>query len=291
MKKALAVLFGFLLAAVFSGCSNQERETAAPLKELRISILPDESEAQLKKRYTPLFEFLSRETGLPYRLVIPKNYTELVDLFAANQIDLAYFGGFTFVRANVAHGAIPLVMRDVDTRFTTLFLTRADSPNPDCRDFQGERFAFGSRLSTSGHLMPRFYMGKEKEIVPETFFSSVRYSGKHDLTAYWVRDGVVDLGAANAAIIGKMFRDGRLKEDEVRIVWETPPYPDYVWAVRAGVGEADRHQLQRAFLALSSDNAAHAEILSGVDAGGFFPAQAEDFASLKTIAKTLSLLP
>ena len=160
---------------------------------------------------------------------------------------------------------------------------------PAVGDFKGRRFAFGSKLSTSGHLMPRHFLADMK-IEPEAFFGEVRYSGAHDRTAIWVRDGEVDLGAANASIVDRMYAEGRLDAAEVRIVWTTPAYPDYVWAARQGLGPEVREKLIAAFLRLSPADADQARILRGVDAGGFLPARRSDFDELRQIARALGML-
>jgi len=276
------------LAFILIACTTSEQST--PLTELRIGVLPDQSEAELHRRYTPLFEFIAQEVGLSYRLIVPKNYEDLSELFRKKEIDLAYFGGFTFIKANKRSGAIPVVMRDVDTRFTSLFFTNGASQAKDLSEFKGKIFSFGSELSTSGHLMPRFFMETEKSIVPEDYFASVHYSGKHDRTAYMVRDGEVDLGVANALIIQTMLTDGRLKPGDVKILWKTPPYPDYVWTMRAGINNADWKKIRQAFLKLSADDKHHAAILAGVDAGGFIPADIADFSQLQAIVKDMKLL-
>ena len=280
----IVVMFTALIA-----CTSNKEGGEIALSSLRIGILPDESREKLIERYTPLFEYLAVETGIPYELIIPENYDELLELFHAKKIDFAYFGGFTFVKAHIFDNAVPLVMRDVDTRFTSYFLVKGAHPAQNISDFKGKRFSFGSRLSTSGHLMPRYFL-KELGIIPEVFFSDTRYSGKHDLTAYWVRDGIVDLGAVNHAVVNKMYKDGRLSEKDVRILWETPPYPDYVWALRPLNNKALRIKLRDAFLNLSKINKEHAKILEGVDADSFLPAGINDFSKLKKIINELQLL-
>lgn len=283
---------GFLLVAlltIFIACAPNHEDRVIELSTLRIGILPDENRDKLIERYTPLFKYLSSEIGIPYELIIPNTYDELLELFYAKKIDLAYFGGFTFIKAYVFANAVPLVMRDVDTRFTSYFLVKTDNPARYIFDFKNKTFSFGSKLSTSGHLMPRYFL-KEMGIVPEVFFSEVRYSGKHDLTAYWVRDGVVELGVANHAIVNKMYKDGRLSEREVRILWETPPYPDYVWAMRRLNNKKFLIKLRDAFLNLSKTNKDQAKILEGVDAGSFLPAGVNDFSRLKNIIDMLQLL-
>ncbi|MCP4379652.1 MAG: phosphate/phosphite/phosphonate ABC transporter substrate-binding protein [bacterium] len=150
---------------------------------LRVGVLPDESVEALHQRHDALLGHLSAETRIDFELVLPPDYKELVRLFGNREVDLVYFGGLTFLRANLFHRAEPLVMRDVDSRFTSWFLVKDGDPAHDVVDFKGKAFAFGSRLSTSGHLMPRHFMKTEKHIIPEEFFSEVRYSGAHDKTA------------------------------------------------------------------------------------------------------------
>ena len=279
----------FLIVVFLVACSSNKENEETTLSRLRISIVPDESREKLIKRYTPLFEYLSSEIGIPYELIIPETYDELLELFHAKKIDLAHFGGFTFMKANISSGAVPLVMRDVDTRFTSYFLVKTDHPARKISDFKGKKFSFGSRLSTSGHLMPRHFL-EEMGITPEVFFGDTRYSGKHDLTAFWVRDGEIDLGVANHAVINKMYKDGRLSKREVRVLWETPPYPDYVWALRSMNDKELLIKLRDAFLNLSKINKEHRRILEGVDAGCFLPAGINDFSKLYEVVDGLRLL-
>ena len=284
MRNLLTLLVSFSLVLQLTACTGSE--TTSGSTSLRVGILPDESTDALRKRHTPLYEFLSRETGLAYELIIPESYDDLLTRFGAGQIDLAYFGGATFVRASSDHGAIPLAMRDVDSRFTSVFIVPGDS-ELDMQDLQGKRLAFGSKLSTSGHLMPRFFLQSEREITPEDHFESITYSGKHDRTAYWVRDGEVDVGAANAQVVRKMFEDGRLQPGDVRVIWTTPPYADYVWAVHPRVPEPHRREIQRAFLKLSVDDPQHQILLSNLGSNGFYPASTKNFAVLTRVLASL----
>ena len=125
MNKILCVL---LLSFICISCSAYIDEGKIELSTLRIGILPDEGKDKLVERYTPLFEYLSQEIGIPYQLVIPNDYDELLSLFHEKKVDLAYFGGFTLMKAHMEDDAEPLVMRDVNTRFTSYFLVRSDSP-------------------------------------------------------------------------------------------------------------------------------------------------------------------
>lgn len=256
---------------------------------LRVGVLPDDREEVLREQYTPLLDYLSTQLNVTYALIIPADYQALLNQFVSGEIDLAYFGGFTFVKAHNLANAVPLVMRDVDTRFTSYFISSGKNPGKSFNDFKGSKFSFGSNLSTSGHLMPRFFLA-ENGINPETFFSEILYSGSHDKTAYNVRDGIADIGAANSVIIDNMIEDGRLNRSDLKVIWETPPYPDYVWAAQAGLGRPALTKIRDAFMSISPSNKDHAAILKRLNAGGFLPASVDDFKQLGEVGQQSGLL-
>ena len=257
---------------------------------VRVGVLPDMNQEELERRYSPLLSYLAEETGLDFRLVVPADYAELLQLFGQGEVDLALFGGLTFVQANSLYQAEPLVMRDVDTRFISVFVVRHADPATRLTDLEGKTLAFGSSLSTSGHLMPRYFLQNSKQIIPENFFGHVIYSGAHDRTAYMVRDGEADLGAVNVEIVDRMLHDGRLRKGELRVVWETPPYPDYVWAVPPHLDEETKIRLRDAYLKLDPDDKRKSQVLSRLGATGFVPAGARIFQPLKQIAADFELL-
>jgi len=281
---ALLALFVPFIAA----CDSEDT-TRREISVLRIGVLPDQEPQALQQRYSPLFEHLASELDLPYEFVASESYEELVEQFVAGRIDLAYFGGLTFLKAHGAGVAEPLVMRDVDAKFISCFLVRTDSPATYVGDFHGKVFSFGSALSTSGHLMPRYFL-RQLGIRAEDAFETVRYSGAHDKTAYDVRDGRTDLGVANCRVIRSMFADGRLSRDDVRVLWETPPYPNYVWAVQSDIDSVRKRRIRDAFLKLSPIDDNHRPILRQLTAGAFLPAGIDDFRALHEIAEKVSLL-
>lgn len=284
-----------LLIAAMAGAvllyQGQARRPGVMPAIIRIGVLPDENEAILRERYAPLVEFLSREVGVPFELVVPTDYPDLLALFGRGDVDLGFFGGLTFLLANDQYGAAPMVMRDVDVNFRSHFFARSDhiSSGDSIADFKGKAFAFGSSLSTSGHLMPRFFLEQEG-INAELFFDSVEYSGAHDKTGEWVRDSHVDFGVANSQVIDKMFTDGRLKSEDVKVVWTTPAYPDYVWAVRPEISLAVQDRILSTFLSIDPLTEEHKDILAGVGAAGFLPAILADFEELRAVAEGRGLL-
>lgn len=290
VRRVLLSVLPLFFIGVISFMVLKPDDKLSPPTMLKIGILPDESDIELRKRFAPFIKYLSLQTGIDTQLVVPASYAELVQLFSERQVDLAYFGGLTFVQAQTFYDASPLVMRTVDTRFTSWFLIKGDRSGDTIEDYKDKSFSFGSRLSTSGHLMPRHFLQTELNIAPEHYFSTVSHSNTHDETAYQVRDGVVDIGVANARIIKSMISSGRLNHGDLHVLWETPPYTDYVWAVHDDLNETLKTQLRDAFLALNIDQTEHREILQKMGAQSFLPAGKKDFVILEEIATRLALL-
>jgi len=291
---AIAAFLAAMLVAVFLA-TWPPFSVGEQVSVVRVGVLPGDAPAELRRRYEPLLEHLSEQTGLGFELVVSESYADLLDKFGNDKLELAYFGGFTFLKASAAYDARPLVMRNFDARFTTLMVARRDGPlaaciGLTCSNLAGSVLSFGSRLSTSGHLMPRHFLKMEKGIEPEAFFSEVQYSGAHDKTLYHTRDGKVDLGAVSAEIYFTMKRDSRLGEGELVVIWETPPYPNYVWAVSARVSDELRTEVRDAFLMLDDGDAEHKRVLSLMGAESFIPAGTMDFEPLRQVADALGLL-
>lgn len=257
---------------------------------LRVGVLPDQNPAALRRNFKPLLDHLAAQSGIEARLIIPSDYADIVRMFRLQEIDLAYMGGLTFVQAQAETDAEALVMREIDTRFTTWFISRPELASTRLSALRNKSFLFGDKLSTSGHLMPRHFLEDEWNLEPETFFSEVSYSGAHDKTVFMVRDGHYDIGAVNASIVRRMIDDGRVAGDELQVVWQTPPYPDYVWAIQPNLDENLKTRLRNAFLQLDSERPDDRAILDSLGAKVFLPAGHSDFTMLGDIASSRGLL-
>ncbi|WP_181258184.1 phosphate/phosphite/phosphonate ABC transporter substrate-binding protein [Nitrosomonas aestuarii] len=285
-RVVLGVLFCWI--AMLTAAYADTVQNGMPAHQiLKLGVLPDSSPEMIKQRFSPLMRYLERKAGIRIELLIPTDYRELVRQFTTKKIDMAFFGGYTFVMTQRETKAVPLIMRDIDLNFSTVFLTHPNNTKQKIEDFKGERFSFGDALSTSGHVMPRYFL-HNRNIRPEKFFSEVRYSGGHDTTAFWVRDNQVDLGAANSDIIKNMIKDGLLNKNDVRILWETPVYTNYVFAIQPDFDKELRGRLLDSFLALTPRVQAHQEILTALGTSGFLPANNEDFEILRKAVKIMA---
>lgn len=281
LKRTLALAAG--VALCFTAALSQAADV------LRVSAIPDEAPTELLRKFKPLGAYLEQQLGMPVEFVPVADYAAVVEAIAADRIDMAWLGGFTFVQTRLKTGnAVPLVQRAEDEKFTSKIIS-ADPAVHSLQDLKGKTFAFGSVSSTSGSLMPRYFMLQDG-IKPEDFFSRIAYSGAHDATAAWVQAGKADGGVLNASVWDKLVAAGKIDSDKVKVIATTPPYFDYNWTVRGSLDPALRDKIQAAFLALDPANPEHKAILELQAASRFIATKAENYQGIEEAARAAGLL-
>ncbi|SEE07191.1 putative selenate ABC transporter substrate-binding protein [Pseudomonas coleopterorum] len=280
-KRSLSLVAGLAL------CASAVTSFAADV--LRVSAIPDEAPTELLRKFKPLGAYLEQQTGMKVEFVPVADYPAVVEALATDRLDMAWLGGFTFVQVNQKTGnAIPLVQREQDAQFTSKFIT-SDPNVKSLADLKGKSFAFGSISSTSGSLMPRYFMLQDN-IKPETYFSRVAYSGAHDATAAWVQAGKVDAGVLNASVWQKLVDSGKVDTNKVKVFATTPTYFDYNWTVRGTLDPALADKLKQAFLALDPAKPADKAILDLQAASRFIPTKPENYKGIEDAARAADLL-
>lgn len=281
LKPTLALVAGFALSfsAVFAHAADV----------LRVSAIPDEAPTELLRKFKPLGAYLEQQLGMKVEFVPVADYAAVVESLAADRLDMAWLGGFTFVQTRLKTGnAIPLVQRAEDEKFTSKIIS-ADPAVQSLQDLKGKTFAFGSVSSTSGSLMPRYFMLQDG-IKPEDFFSRVAYSGAHDATAAWVQAGKADGGVLNASVWDKLVAAGKVDPDKVKVIATTAPYFDYNWTVRGNLDPVVRDKIKAAFLALDPANPQHKAILDLQAASRFIETKPENYQGIEQAARAAGLL-
>src|SRR6187200_2413403 len=255
---------------------------------LRVSAIPDEAPTELQRKFTPLGDYLKKETGMDVQFTPVTDYAAVVEGLATNKIDLAWLGGFTFVQARIRTngGAVPIVQRAEDEVFTSKFIVPVDSTAKTLADLKGKTFAFGAPSSTSGSLMPRYFL-QQAGIEPERDFKSVAFSGAHDATVAFVR---AEGGVLNASVMDKLVESKNPNAEKVRVLAVTPPYFDYNWTVRPGLDPAITRKLTDAFLRLDPANPAMKEIMDLQRASKFIPTQNSNYDGIESAARSAGLV-
>jgi phosphonate transport system substrate-binding protein len=284
----MIALFRLLIITVFGLAFTQG---AAAQGVLRVSAIPDEAPTELQRKFKPLGEYLAQETGMKVEFTPVTDYAAVVESLATKKLDLAWLGGFTFVQAKLRTNgsAIPIVQRAEDEKFTSRFIVPVGSSAKTLADLKGKTFAFGSPASTSGHLMPRFFL-LQAGINPDKDFRNVAFSGAHDATVAFVAGGKAEAGVLNASVWDKLVEAKNPNALKVRVLATTPPYFDYNWTVRGDLDPALVKKLSAAFLKLDPGNPAHKTILELQRASKFIPTKASNYDGIENAAKSAGLI-
>ena len=256
----------------------------------KVTAIPDESPTELARKAAPLVKYLEKTLGMKVEFTPVTDYAAAVEALANKQVDMAWYGGFTFVQANIRSGgkAVPLVQREEDEKFRSVFIT-SDPAIKTLADLKGKNVSFGSASSTSGHLMPRSFL-MQAGIDPDKDFKRVAFSGAHDATIAAVAAGKVEAGALNVSVWEKFVADKKVDPVKVRVIFTTPPYFDYNWTVHADMPVATREKITKAFLALNSATAEGKEILDLQRATRFLATKAENYKGIESAARAAGLL-
>lgn len=258
---------------------------------LRVTAIPDEAPTELARKFAPLGQYLEAKLGMKVEWTPVTDYAAAVEALVNKKVDLAWFGGFTFVQASVRSDGrvIPLVQREEDEKFRSVFITDANSGINKLEDLKGRTLSFGSPSSTSGHLMPRSFLLAAK-INPDSDLKRVSFSGAHDATIAAVASGKVDAGALNASVWDKFVAEKKVDTAVVKVFYTTPGFYDYNWSVNADMPADLRNKITQAFLALDASTPQGKEILSLQRATRFIPTKAENYNSIRAAAENAGLL-
>jgi phosphonate transport system substrate-binding protein len=258
---------------------------------LRISAIPDEAPTELQRKFKPLGEYLAKETGMKVEFTPVTDYAAVVEALATKKIDMAWLGGFTYVQTKIRTNgtANPIIQRVEDEKFTSVFIVPADSQLKALSELKGKTIAFGSPSSTSGHLMPRYFL-MQAGVNPDKDFKNIAFSGAHDATVAFVASGKADVGALNASVWVKLNEAKNPNALKSKVLSTTPPYFDYNWTVRGDLDPATVKKITEAFLKLDANNPNHKEIMDLQRASKYVTSKSSNYDDIEKAARSAGLI-
>ncbi|MCM3584461.1 putative selenate ABC transporter substrate-binding protein [Mesobacillus maritimus] len=294
MKKQLMILIGLVTVLLLAACGNSnenaETESNSETKEvklIKIGMIPDQNTADLNRSMDDFAADLAKKTGFEVEFVPSVDYGALVTAFDRGEIQLAWFGGLTGVQArNLVPEAEAIAQRPIDEQFKSVFIAKSDSGVESLEDLKGKTFTFGSESSTSGHLMPRYFM-TEAGIDPKTDLEgNPNYSGSHDKTYKLVESGAFEAGALNISVWEAAVEEGKVDTDKVKVFYTTPEYYDYNWTVNK-MDDETKSKLKDAILSMEAgDN----EVMDLLSTDKFIETNNKNYEAIEKVAKELAII-
>lgn len=293
------VILALLLA---SSCKKENQNNAGKVKPdpsaikiLRFSAIPDENTTEQTVKFKKFADYLSQKLGVTAQFIPTTDYASAVNKFVNGEIHLTWFGGLTGVQArNEVKGARTIAQGLEDPKYISYFIANSNTGLELSESFPKKikalKFSFGSEKSTSGRLMPSFFIQKETGTAPEKWFSQpIGFSGAHDKTAKLVESGAFQVGALSYKKYDSMIESGKLDKEKCKIIWKTPPFANYNWTAHPELdqiyGEGFIDKIQEALIEISDP-----QLLKALTRSKIIPAKNEDFQGIADIAKELGLL-
>lgn len=282
-------LAALLAAVLLSACNEPHTGTFV------FTAIPDQDESQLEKRFGVVALYLEEQLGVPVKYVPVKSYAAAVTAFRNNEVQMAWFGGLSGVQARrLVPGSQAIAQGLEDPDFKSYFIANTStglSPSETLTEAFVEQtsFTFGSKGSTSGRLMPEFYLRDTFNQSPDQLFEKIGFSGDHSATIALVQSGAYATGAVNYKVWERELEEGKIDTDKVQVIWETPGYPDYHWTVRGDLndkfGDGFTQRVTDALLAIDDP-----VLLNAFPREKFIPASNDDFAPIEDTAEAIGLL-
>lgn len=287
IKPFLATACAVLLLAA---CDSRE-----PAQTFTFTAIPDQDESRLEQRFGKVAEHLEEALGVPVQYVPVKSYPAAVTAFRNDEVQMAWFGGLSGVQARrLVPGSQAIAQGQEDTAFKSYFIANTRTglePGDSLPDAFAEQpsFTFGSKGSTSGRLMPEYYFRERFGAPPQELIDKVGFSGDHSRTLSLVESGAYATGALNYQVWDQALADGDIDTDKVRVIWETPAYPDYHWTVRGDLdqrfGDGFSQRVTEVLLAIDDP-----ELLEAFPRSAFVPADNDDYQAIEDTAESIGLL-
>ncbi len=296
----IAILALFLLPLGLAACGGNEAAQAGSEEPFVISAIPDQDPELLQRTYGLLTDYLSEELGVPVEYMPVTDYAAAVTAFRVGDADMVWFGGLTGVQARLqVEDAQAIAQRNIDAEFHSVFIANVDSglaPFDDVSGLTGlagHTFTFGSESSTSGRLMPQYFLG-EAGVTLDDFAGEAGFSGSHDATIQLVEAGTYEAGALNEQVWDSRVEAGEVDLARVIVLWRTPPYYDYHWIIRPDVeeryGDDFIERVQNALYMLDPENPEDAEILELFGAERFIPTMNANYDQIESVAREIGMI-
>ena len=285
------------LARLLAPLPARAQQPSAPL-ELRIGAIPDQKPEKLNRLYPLVASQLSKQLGVKVKYVPVVDYAAAVGAFRTGNLDLVWFGGLTGVQARLQKpGAKVLAQRDIDVSFHSIFIASTKSGlkpitnQKDLVELKGRRFTFGSESSTSGRLMPQWFLAQAGVKLSDFAGGAPGFSGSHDTTIALVSSGAYDAGVVNEQVWRTSLHDGKANRAKVIPIWKSPGYPDYHWIAQgdldARFGKGFTTRLQKAILSWRPTDPEQKQILALFGAQQFTEANAAAYDRIEQVGRQI----
>lgn len=270
-------------------------ETCAPeLTEIDFGIISTESQENLKQLWDPFLVRMSEAIGRPVNGFYATDYAGVIEAMGAGKIQIARYGGKSYIEAaqrSNAEAFAQTVASDGSKGYYAYLITHKDNPlvrQIDLQQGRGDQvviekaaeltFAFNDPNSTSGFLVPTYYLFSRHGINPNSAFKELLFAGSHEATAQAVANNQVDVATNNSEAMARLKKSDPAAAAQVQIIWTSPVIPSNPIAYRRDLPSCLKAQLKDFFLNIEDE-----QVLGPLDWAGFAPASDANWDTIREL--------
>ncbi|AJE98685.1 phosphonate ABC transporter substrate-binding protein [Pandoraea apista] len=264
-----------LWKTLLAGAAMIASVAAAHAQEINFGIISTDSSAALRQRWQPLIDDMEKQTGLKVTPFFATDYAGVIEGMRFNKVQLAWMGNKGAMEAvDRSQGEVfaKIMYADGTEGYYSLLISNKSSPYKTLDDVikNGKKinFGLGDPTSTSGTLVPGYYVFAKNNIDPRTYFKTAR-SSNHGANLMAVLNNQVDVATNNTEELNKLEATQPEKAKQVQVIWKSPLIPSDPLLWRKDLPDATKKKIRDFFLAYGKD-AHEKEVLKNIyNYGGF----------------------
>lgn len=248
MKKLLNIitiaLFSLTLPAFVQAAADPDPQT------LKVALLPDENASTIIKNNQGLKDYLEAQLGKKVELIVTTDYSSMIEAMRHGRLDLAYFGPLSYVLARQKSEIEPFAALKTkgSTTYQSVLIANISSGVKAISDIKGKDMAYGDKVSTSSHLIPKSVLAEQGLDAGRDY--NEHFVGSHDAVALAVQNGHAQAGGLSRPIFEAMVERKMVSLDKVKVLEYSKPFPQYPWTMRSNLKPELKDKISNAFLNL-----------------------------------------
>ncbi|MBO4123235.1 phosphonate ABC transporter substrate-binding protein [Cupriavidus gilardii] len=265
---------------------------AQDAKPLSIGFISTESSSNLKTAWQPLIDDLSKALGVPIKPFFASDYAGIIEGMRFNKVQIAWFGNKSAMEAvDRANGEVfaSVIDKDGNPGYWSLLIVSKDSDLKSVEDVirRGKELSYGAGdpNSTSGTLVPGYYLWAANKVEPKTLFKAVRI-GNHEANLLSVLNKQVDVAVNNTENLDRYrVNTGKNPYDQVRVLWKSPLIPADPMVYRKDLPAEMKKKIQTFFVnyGKGADAAREKQVLATLTYQGFRPSTDAQLVPIRQI--------
>jgi len=278
MKKLLTFIAALVFAATAHAAPNPDPQT------LKVALLPDENASTIIKNNQGLKDYLEAQLGKKVELIVTTDYSSMIEAMRHGRLDLAYFGPLSYVLARQKSKIEPFVALKSkgSTTYQSVLIANSTSGVNAISDIKGKNMAYGDKVSTSSHLIPKSVLAEVGLDAGSDY--KEHFVGSHDAVALAVQNGHAQAGGLSRPIFESLVERKMVSLDKVKVLAYSKPFPQYPWTMRSNLKPELKEKIRNAFLDLKDP-----AVLKAFKADGFEAITDKDYDVVRNLGHLLKI--